>query len=407
MGFTTKLDFSSNRQVKQFPETSTALSGATIFGVPFSALTKGPDLTATAITGTFTGLISSFSGNATTSVYNWSNTKMQLGASNLVPITPSNTATTQNTLAFTSNTTTTIDGNLVTLTYSGVSFDITPSYFINLGGGNYSGTVFTNTLLLLNAGTLDFTGRTIWADVSGITRTRYLEVNNDATFTNIGSQSSFGTLHYTSGGTLTTNTSDKRLKTNITQITNALSKVLSLKGVYYNWADCPDGDKRIGFIAQDVNTVVPELVFVNKNSEQQYMGVHYENATSLLVEAIKELVSGTSVGITSISELTTQKVIAEDNFIELNFNGNHTSSIGGGIRVLKAINNSTDADLKTNESGAWITNNDFIPAGLIIPSYTPKSSDDIIGTLGSITRDDDFIYIKTKKGWRRSKLESF
>ena len=74
-----------------------------------------------------------------------------------------------------------IDGNTVALDYSGVSFDITAIAMVNLGGGNYSGTVETNTLLTYSAGTLDFTGRTIWADVSGITRTDRLIVGNNPT----------------------------------------------------------------------------------------------------------------------------------------------------------------------------------------------------------------------------------
>ena len=43
MDFITKIDYSSNRQIRQSPETTTNLSGATVFGVPFSALTTGAD----------------------------------------------------------------------------------------------------------------------------------------------------------------------------------------------------------------------------------------------------------------------------------------------------------------------------------------------------------------------------
>jgi hypothetical protein len=182
MEFRTKIDFSTNRQVKQYPETSTYLSGATIFGVPFNSLVSGPDLTTSGITSSLSGITSSFSGNSGTTRYTWYNSSMNLGTNVLSAITPSNSGITQNTgIVFTSNTSTIIDNNTVFLTYSGVSFDTTPLTMISLGGGNYSGTVHTNILDVLSAGTLDFTGRTIWVDVSGITRTNDLIINKNPT----------------------------------------------------------------------------------------------------------------------------------------------------------------------------------------------------------------------------------
>ena len=66
MGFKTKLDYSDNRQIRQTEKTSTTLSGATVFGIPFSGLTTGPDLSATGDTSEFSLVISTFSGNNTT-----------------------------------------------------------------------------------------------------------------------------------------------------------------------------------------------------------------------------------------------------------------------------------------------------------------------------------------------------
>lgn len=408
MEFRTKLDYSSNRQIKQRPETFTALSGGTVFGVPFSALTTGADLLTSAITSTQTAVISTFSGNSSVTNYNWFDNGMQIAISGLSALTPSNSGITQNTgQHYASSTTTQIDGNLVTLVYTGVSFDITPSNMISLGGGAYSGTVLTNTLEYLSAGTLDFTGRTIWVDVSGITRTQKLIVTTTgATFSNIGSGPSAGTLHYTSDGTLTTNTSDRRLKTNILPIDNALAKVLALKGITYNWYDTPDGKKRIGFIAQEVGEVVPELVFTNENSVDKYMGVHYDNVTSLLVEAIKELVSGDTISATT--ELKTQSILAEDNNIDLNFGGNHETAINGGFRVINGIEDGVDCEFRINENGDWVSNSAIKPKEIILPHYTPSSSDDKYGKPGSIVSDDEYLYIKNQSNkWMRTKLELF
>jgi hypothetical protein len=693
MAFRTKLDFSSNRQVKQHEKTITALSGGTSFGLPYGAMTSGPDLNTSAVTQTISSLLgntSTFSGNGTTTNFTWFDSRMDLGSSSLSAITPSNSATTQNTgVIFTSDTTTIIDNNLVNLTYSGVSFDASPLTMVSLGGGDYSGTVVTYTLDILSASTLDFTGRTIWNDVSGITRTERLiitdnptvgyvwtcidsegmgewqyngtgststiwtagtgansavlggsngiasgttsvsegygtiaggnyshaggyntitsglnsfvhgenskagnnntivfgkditgtsantvyvpsliintggtgsmlgintsspeyiidakgnnarlvladtytgddlpfksfvfsanstnvpqivastnnytggfglglamgvvgnnsistatselvglsgdtyinstqqtnnlnilnrsggsgtnhirmyagvdgvsaaaepdffikgngttdrgyigiytatpsenlDVNGNARFRSIGSSASSGALHYTANGTLTTNTSDERLKTNITTLNGALNKVNQLRGVTYNWKENPSGDTRIGFIAQEVNSVVPELTFTNPNSTDKYMGVHYDNVTALLVEAVKELSSG--IITTNNTYLETQTILAEDNNIDLNYSGTPESAIGGGIRVLHALGVDSSAELITDSEGNFITNNDFKPNSLTIPFYKPNSSEDINGNIGNITRDDEYLYIKCQDGWRRSSLERF
>lgn len=409
MDFITKLGFDT-RQVKQEQKTSAVLSGATTFGVPFSALTKGPDPATSAATNSITGLTSTFSGNSSTTVFTWYDNGMQVAYSQITPITSGTSGNTQYLIpAFTASTTgLTADGNIVALTYSGVSFDLKPTSIYGLGGGNYSGSVYTNIVQYYTAGTLDFTGRTIWVDVSGITRTVDLLVTRDATFSNIGSSASYGTLHYTSGGTLTTNTSDRRLKTNIVPISNALEKVKSLNGVYYNWLENPDGQKRIGFIAQDVQAVIPELVFTNARSIDNLMGIHYESIGPLLVEAIKELISGPTTVVSSKNvELHTQTIVAEDNNIQLNYGGTNSTALGGGIIVLNAINNSENAEFVTNSLGDWVTNNNLKPQGLIIPYYTPESSNDGYGLEGSITRDENYLYVKDKQGWKRAKLESF
>ena len=774
MAFRTKLDFSSNRQVKQHEKTITALSGATSFGLPYSAMTSGPDLNTSAITQTFvsiTGYTSTFSGNNTTTNYNWFDNRMVLGESMLSAITNTTSATTQITKGvYTAATNTTIDGNLVNLTYTGVSYNIRPLSVFNLGGGNYSGTVRTYKLDILSASTLDFTGRTIWADVSGITRTerliitnnpqigyvwtcvdsegmgewqyngsgptttiwtagtgansavlggsniigsldntvyapnlilntggtssnlgintsnpnyvidayanlsrlyfndkatgadalarqlvlsatsvnisqvaaatnssigglglslsmgvfgdnitptvnsvlignagdsfinsstktnnlnivnlptgggsnnirlyagvsvdtattsdlhiqgtgttrgyigiktdnpsylidargtnnrffyssaglgsinisattglpsigvtagtsntannsasvsfgarawddstytvygyqgdafiyagiytnglniisndgstlgtgadyirfyagqstgagfgnnpdlhiqgsgtsrgyvainipsnqdptQRLDVNGNARFRSIGSSASAGALHYTADGTLTTNTSDERLKTNITTLTNALDRVNQLRGVSYNWTENPTGDTRIGFVAQEVNSVVPELTFVNPNSSENYMGVHYDNVTALLVEAVKELSSG--ITTSNNTHLETQTILAEDNNIELNYSGTPETAIGGGIRVLHALGNDNAAELITDIDGNFVTNNDFKSKALTIPFYTPTSSNDTAGSEGNITRDDNYMYVKCLNKWKRINLENF
>jgi len=123
MSFRTKLDYSDSRQINQREQTSTDLKGATVFGLPFSGLTSGVDTSTTGGTesyDTVTG--STFSGNATTTIFTWEDSRMGLADSSLSAITPSNSGETQSSgIIFTPNTSTIIDGNTVYLSYSGVS----------------------------------------------------------------------------------------------------------------------------------------------------------------------------------------------------------------------------------------------------------------------------------------------
>ena len=80
--------------------------------------------------------------------------------------------------------------------------------------------------------------------------------------------------------------SDKKLKINIKGIKDPLEKILNLRGVNFDWKDKKKySDRRqIGFIAQEVEKVVPELVTEKGNIKT----VCYPQTVSLLVEAIKE-----------------------------------------------------------------------------------------------------------------------
>jgi hypothetical protein len=80
--------------------------------------------------------------------------------------------------------------------------------------------------------------------------------------------------------------SDKRIKENILPINNALDKVLTLNGVTYNRTDLEDKSTKIGFIAQEVEKVVPEIVLYDEKVDRY--AVSYGNVTALLVEAVKE-----------------------------------------------------------------------------------------------------------------------
>jgi hypothetical protein len=86
-------------------------------------------------------------------------------------------------------------------------------------------------------------------------------------------------------GTLT-QASDARLKKDIAPLKNVLPRLVSLSGYNYNWKD----DKNMpglqaGFIAQEVQALMPELV--TSNTEGQ-LAVNYSGMLPYLLEGIKE-----------------------------------------------------------------------------------------------------------------------
>ena len=83
--------------------------------------------------------------------------------------------------------------------------------------------------------------------------------------------------------------SDIRLKENIKPIESALDKVMKLEGVTFNWKESDSVlniKEDIGFIAQDVKKVLPELV---RENEDGMLSMRHQGIAPILLEAIKEL----------------------------------------------------------------------------------------------------------------------
>jgi len=80
--------------------------------------------------------------------------------------------------------------------------------------------------------------------------------------------------------------SDKTLKKNINSIENAIDIIQQLRPVSYNWKD-PNIDDReqIGFIAQEVEKVIPSLV---NNTNLGKKGIAYQKLIPLLTQGIQE-----------------------------------------------------------------------------------------------------------------------
>ena len=107
-------------------------------------------------------------------------------------------------------------------------------------------------------------------------------------------------------GEITAYSSDKRLKDNVTPITNALDKVIAINGVVFDWNTTAERvgiaqhiKHDVGVIAQEVQAVLPEAIRLapfdqdpdnptQSKSGENYLTVQYEKLTALLIEAIKE-----------------------------------------------------------------------------------------------------------------------
>jgi hypothetical protein len=89
------------------------------------------------------------------------------------------------------------------------------------------------------------------------------------------------------GDIIAYSSSDQRLKDNITPISNALDKVLSISGNTFDWNEKSGKEgSDVGVIAQEILEVIPEVVTTRDNG---YLAVRYEKLVPLLIEAIKEL----------------------------------------------------------------------------------------------------------------------
>ena len=82
-------------------------------------------------------------------------------------------------------------------------------------------------------------------------------------------------------------TSDIRLKTDIKILAYGLKEVLALKPISYYWKDTQQSrDRKIGLSAQNVQTVINEVVVKDPTSEA--LGVNYSELVPVLIKAIQE-----------------------------------------------------------------------------------------------------------------------
>lgn len=141
--------------------------------------------------------------------------------------------------------------------------------------------------------------------VNQFAQSAYNQANSSLTATGNTSTSvqfgSFGVGTTSSGTTgeiratdnITAYYSDDRLKKRLGIIDNALQKVNTLTGFYYEANETAQSlgykpKREVGLSAQEVQKILPEIV-VPAPIDEQYLTIYYEKIIPLLVEAIKEL----------------------------------------------------------------------------------------------------------------------
>jgi hypothetical protein len=184
-----------------------------------------------------------------------------------------------------------------------------------ISGYTYAGSV-TSSQITTGLGYTPYNSTNPSGYISGITSTLvtnalgYTPYNstNPSGYYSSGSAATFASVTVngaiTATGDITAFSSDGRLKENFRPITDAVSKVVSLNGVIYNWnalahelAGYDRTVEIVGLIAQELEAVLPQAIKPapfdtdangNSKSGENYKTIQYEKVVPLLVEAIKE-----------------------------------------------------------------------------------------------------------------------
>jgi hypothetical protein len=80
--------------------------------------------------------------------------------------------------------------------------------------------------------------------------------------------------------------SSRRFKDDVKPIEEPLEKISKLQGVRFTWNEAKGGRKDIGFIAEDVAKVIPEVVAMEDDGKNA-RGVNYDHLVAVAIEGIK------------------------------------------------------------------------------------------------------------------------
>lgn len=182
--------------------------------------------------------------------------------------------------------------NLTTLAVSGTA--TVPLAGVNSNTNIIASTEFVKDVLMsANTFAISTTGNAY--NINQYTINQNLGTGNDVQHSSLGigtaASGTAGEIRATND--ITAYYSDDRLKTKLGNIENALEKLSTLSGFYYEPNEVAQAlgyevKKQVGVSAQSVQSVMPEVV-KPAPIDEQYLTVQYEKLVPLLIEAIKEL----------------------------------------------------------------------------------------------------------------------
>jgi hypothetical protein len=149
--------------------------------------------------------------------------------------------------------------------------------------------VGTSGYLLTSAGT----GKPTWSNPTASLVGLGTSSNPQFNSLGVGVAASTVTGEIRAANNITAYYSDDRLKTRLGTIDNALDKLCSLTGFYYEANETAQAlgygvRKEVGVSAQDVQKVLPEIVTAAP-IDDKYLTIYYDKLIPLVIEAIKEL----------------------------------------------------------------------------------------------------------------------
>jgi len=179
------------------------------------------------------------------------------------------------------------EGNGISVSQDGIEVVAHNNITVSGNGVAVSNDIFNTNLRIGRGGTGMYQDYTTASDAMTI-RTDYansaaikFEFTNGGIFRSLGTQ----VLNYLGW-------SDKRLKKNIKNLNYGLDAIMKLRPVSYDWKKEVDADKTndLGFIAQEVEKVIPELVTESKTifDDKKAKGVDYVKMVAVLTKAIQE-----------------------------------------------------------------------------------------------------------------------
>jgi hypothetical protein len=171
--------------------------------------------------------------------------------------------------------------------------DYQQARFVSVNQGGSAGIEFTDELGFSQIGYLR------WTHSDGNTATNTGQSGNasfvigsteadnvigfNSGMTDTGYGNNRGSIKYTSSGTTYNTSSDRRLKENIELITDGKEKLLAMKPSTFNFINDENKTKMHGFIAQEMQEVIPEAV-----SDGTTMGMDYGRITPVIVAALQD-----------------------------------------------------------------------------------------------------------------------